>query len=493
MTLILVLYAIVGAAVGLLMGALPGITVTMTAVLVVSLTYGWPMAEALAFIVGAFCGGVTGGCISAIALNIPGTSAAVATAFDGFPLKEKGEADNALSLGLASSFLGGLIGLAIMLVLGPVIGTFALRFGSHEYFLITLWGLTLVAVLSRGNIVKGLCSAFFGLFVGMIGMDPIMGMLRFTYGTGILKGGIDFVAAMIGLFGMKEVFKQLSKKSSFNISGTSYSIKGLLPKPHLLKRVWHTILWGGPLGTLIGLLPGTGGDVGCIVAYGVAKQVTKNPSRPFGEGAYEGVAAPEVANNAAIGGALTTMMTLGVPGDSVTAVILGSFYLHGLLPGPTFMLTEKHYFYLIAAIVLVGTIMAYIFGILGSNLILKAINLPKWFLVPFITTLCIVGSYAIKNNMYDVIIMIVFGIIGYLFEKGGFPVGPVVLAIILGPMIERNLRQALIASGGVVPFLTALVTKPISLILLILIILSFVLQSKVMRAAENKVKDAKAG
>ena len=157
------------------------------------------------------------------------------------------------------------------------------------------------------------------------------------------------------------------------------------------------------------------------------------------------------------------------------------------------MLTEKHYFYLIAAIVLVGTIMAYIFGILGSNLILKAINLPKWFLVPFITTLCIVGSYAIKNNMYDVIIMIVFGIIGYLFEKGGFPVGPVVLAIILGPMIERNLRQALIASGGVVPFLTALVTKPISLILLILIILSFVLQSKVRRAAENKVKDAKAG
>ncbi|MFY9542791.1 MAG: tripartite tricarboxylate transporter permease [Firmicutes bacterium] len=490
MTLIMVLYAIVGTALGLFMGALPGITVTMTAVLVVSLTYGWPMMEALAFIVGAFCGGVTGGCISAIALNIPGTSAAVATSFDGYPLLKRGEADNALSIGLATSFMGGLIGLLIMLAAGPAIGSFALKFGSQEYFLITMWGLTLVAVLSRGNTVKGLAAAFFGLFVGMIGMDPVMGMLRFTFGTGILKGGINFVAAMIGLFGMKEVIKQLSKTESFNITGTVYNIKGLLPKPHLLKKVWHTVLWGGPLGTLIGLLPGTGGDVGCIVAYGVAKQVTRNPSRPFGEGAYEGVAAPEVANNAAIGGALTTMMTLGIPGDSVTAVILGSFYLHGLLPGPTFMLTEKHYFYVIVWCVLVGTIMAYVFGILGSNLILKAINLPKWLLVPFITILCIVGSYAISNNLYDVMIMMVFGIIGYLFEKGGFPTGPIVLAVILGPMIERNLRQALVLTGGFFPFLSSLVTRPISIVLLILMVVSFVLQSKVMSAANNRSKAA---
>ncbi len=492
MTFTLLLYTIVGAALGLFMGALPGITVTMTAVLVVSLTYGWPMMEALAFIVGAFCGGVTGGCISAIALNIPGTSAAVATAFDGYPLMRRGEADNALGTGLFSSLIGGLIGLAIMLLAGPALGKFALKFGSQEYFLLTMWGLTLVAVLSKGNNVKGLAAAFFGLFVGMIGMDPVMGMLRFTFGTSLLKGGINFVAAMIGLFGMKEVLKQLGKTESFNITGTVYRIKGLLPKLSLIKKVWHTFIWGGPLGTLIGLLPGTGGDVACIVAYGVAKQVTRKPSRPFGEGAYEGVAAPEVANNAAIGGALTTMMTLGVPGDSVTAVILGSFYLHGLLPGPTFMLTEKHYFYMIVLFVFIGLIMAYIFGILGSNLILKAINLPKWALVPFIAVLCVVGSYAIQNNIYDVAIMLVFGVIGYLFEKGGFPTGPIVLAIILGPMIERNLRQALVITGGFFPFLSSLVTRPISLVLLILVVLSFWLQSKVMRTgtADNKTKAA---
>ncbi|NLN06184.1 MAG: tripartite tricarboxylate transporter permease, partial [Firmicutes bacterium] len=485
MTIITVLYTIVGAAIGLVMGALPGLTVSMTAVLVVSLTYGWSMIDALAFITGAFCGGVTGGAISAIALNIPGTSAAVATVFDGHPLKNRGEADNALGTALVSSMIGGLIGLVIMLLVGPLLGRFALRFGSQEYFLITLWGLTLVAVLSKGNPIKGLCAAFFGLFVGMIGMDPVTGLMRFTFGTKFLSGGVNFIAAMIGLFGMKEVFKQLSSQMSFNLAGTVYNIKGLLPKRDILKKVWHTYIWGGPLGTLIGLLPGTGGDVACIVAYGVAKQTVKKPSRPFGEGAYEGVAAPEVANNAAIGGALTTMLTLGIPGDSVTAIILGSFYLHGLLPGPTFMMAEKHYFYLIVGFLIIGTIMAYIFGLLGSNLILKAINLPKWFLVPFITLLCVVGSYALSNNLSDVVMMLVFGVIGYLFEKASFPTGPAVLAIILGPMVERSLRQALINTGGVMPFITSLFTRPISLVVLILVILSYVMQKRVMSAADK--------
>lgn len=483
MTILTLLYTIIGAGIGLAMGSLPGLTVTMTAVLVVSLTYGWPMTDALAFICGAFCGGVTGGAISAIGLNIPGTSAAVATVFDGHPLKNRGEADNALNVALMTSFIGAIIGIIIMLLVGPAIGKFALKFGSQEYFLITLWGLTLVSVLSKGNWVKGICSAFFGLFVGMIGMDPVMGLMRFTFGTRILSGGINFVAAMIGLFGMKEVFNQLSTTASFNITRTVYNLKGLLPKMDLLKKVWRVIPWGGPLGTLIGLLPGTGGDVACIAAYGVAKQVIKKPSRPFGEGAYEGVAAPEVANNAAIGGAMTTMLTLGIPGDSVSAIILGSFYLHGLLPGPTFMMTEKHYFYLIVGYLIIGSIAAYIFGILGSNLILKAINLPKSLLIPFITILCVVGSYALSNNLYDVFIMVIFGIIGYVFEKTGFPIGPIVLAIILGPMIERNLRQALINTGGVFPFVSSLFTRPISLVILILVIASYVLQKRVMKDA----------
>ncbi|MDI6707114.1 MAG: tripartite tricarboxylate transporter permease [Firmicutes bacterium] len=484
MSLILVAYTLVGVIIGLVMGALPGLTVTMTAVLVVSLTFGWHMAEALAFIIGAFCGGVMGGSISAIALNIPGTAAAVATVFDGHQLKVKGEADNALGIALFVSLLGGIFGLAFLAILGPLLGVIALKFGSQEYFLITLWGLTLVAVLSKGNFTKGLISACIGLFVGMIGMDPITGLMRFTFGTKLLSGGIHYVVAMIGLFGIKEVFVQLSNTKSFKAGDTQYKIRDLLPKPRLIKKVLPSLTWSAPIGAIIGLLPGTGGDIGSLVAYGFTKQVIKNPSRPFGEGAYEGVAAPEVANDAAIGGAITTMLTLGIPGDSVSAVILGSFYMHGLLPGPTFMITERRYFYLIIIFMAVGILFSYIFGILGSNLMLKMLKLPKWYLLPFISVLCVIGSYALQNNIYDVVFMIIFGAIGYIFERSGYPVSPIVLAIILGPMIETNFRQALINTGSVGSLLVSFVARPISLIILILLVGSFALQSRMMSKLE---------
>ncbi len=486
MTILTICYVFIGVIVGLIMGALPGLTVSMTTVLVVSLTYGWPMTDALAFIIGAYTGGVMGGSITSIAINIPGTSAAVATAFDGNPLKLKGEADNALNIALSGSFFGGIFGLAIMLILGPVIGDLALKFGSQEYFLLTLWGLTLIAILSKGSNIKGLISCCFGLFIGMIGMDPVLGIYRFTFGTKFLSGGVNFVAAMIGLFGMKEVIKQLSESKTFSTGGTTYNIRGLMPRMSLIKKIMPTAIWSAPLGTLIGILPGTGGDVGCFVAYGVAKQVTKNPTSPFGEGAYEGVAAPEVANDSAIGGALITMLTLGIPGDSVTAIILGSFYMHGLLPGPTFMLTQSEFFYIIAGFLAVGMIMSYVMGIFGSNLILKAINFPKWFLIPCITILCVVGSFAISNNLNDVITMLIFGVIGFIFEKANFPISPVVLSIILGPLIETNFRQALINTGGPAELLTSFATRPISLALAVLLVISVYLQMKIMRTPEKK-------
>jgi putative tricarboxylic transport membrane protein len=209
MDILSIIYVLIGSVIGLVMGAMPGLTVTMTAVLIVSLTFGWPMMQALALILGAFCGAVTGGALSAITLNIPGTAAAVATVFDGYPLNKRGEATNAIGLSLFVSFIGGIFGILFLWILGPIIGSFALRFGSQEYFLMTLWGLTLVAVLSKGNFIKGMISACLGLFVGMIGMDPITGLMRFTLDTPLLSGGINFVIAMIGLFGMKEVFVQL--------------------------------------------------------------------------------------------------------------------------------------------------------------------------------------------------------------------------------------------------------------------------------------------
>jgi len=491
MSILLVVYIVTGVIIGLIMGALPGLTVTMTAVLVVSLTFGWNMMEALAFIIGAFCGGVMGGSISAITLNIPGTAAAVATVFDGNKLKLKGEADNALSIALFVSFLGGIFGLVFLAILGPLLGGIALKFGSQEYFLIALWGLTLVAVLSRGSFTKGLISACIGLFIGMIGMDPITGFMRFTFNTKLLSGGIHYVVAMIGLFGMKEVFVQLSNKANFRATDTHYKLKDLLPKPKVIRKVLRCLTWSAPMGAFIGLLPGTGGDIGSLVAYGFSKQLIKKPSRPFGEGAYEGVAAPEIANDAAIGGAITTMLTLGIPGDSVTAVILGSFYMHGLLPGPTFMMTEKHYFYSIIMFMAFGILFAYILGILGSNIMLKMLNLPKWYLLPFISILCIIGSYALENNIYHVIFMIVFGLMGYVFERSGYPVSPIVLAIILGPIIETNFRRGLINMGGMGNLIISFLTRPISLIILILLVGSFLFQVKVISKFEVNQETAR--
>ncbi|SHM36863.1 putative tricarboxylic transport membrane protein [Caldanaerovirga acetigignens] len=483
--LLLLIYMTVGAIIGLFMGALPGLTVTMTIALVVSLTFGWPMVDALAFIIGAFCGGVMGGSISAITLNIPGTAAAVATIFDGFPLKQKGEAANALSLALFVSLLGGFFGIIFLAVLGPLLGSIALKFGNQEYFLICLWGITLVAVLSKENLLKGLAAASLGFLISMIGMDPITGLMRFTFGSKILSGGINYIVAMIGLFGMKEVFVQLSNKRAFKVDDFTYRIRDLFPKLDIVKKSIVTYLWSAPIGAIIGLLPGTGGDIASLVSYGVSKQIIKKPSRPFGEGAYEGIAAPEIANDAAIGGAITTLLTLGIPGDSVTAIMLGSFYLHGLLPGPTFMMTEKKYFYMILVFLAISIFIAYFVGIFGSNIMLKMLNLPKWVLLPFISILCIVGSYSLQNNINDVIFMIMFGLIGYVLEKAGYPVSPIVLAIILGPMIETNFRKALISAGGFGNVIISFFTRPISLILLVLIVLTYVAQSKVMKLEQQ--------
>jgi putative tricarboxylic transport membrane protein len=316
-------------------------------------------------------------------------------------------------------------------------------------------------------------------------------MMRFTMGTSLLSGGVNFVVAMIGLFGMKEVFVLLSKSKSLQVGDTKYSLKDLLPKPKIIKKVIPCLLWSSPIGFLIGLLPGTGGDIGSLVSYGVTKQLTKNPSYPFGQGAYEGVAAPEVANDAAIGGAMTTMLTLGIPGDSVSAVILGAFYLHGLMPGPTFMLTDRVYFDLIIMFMAVGVVFAYIIGLLGSNVMLKMLRLPKWYLIPMISILCVIGSYALRTNINDVFFMIFFGVVGYMFERAKYPVSPIVLAIILGPMLETSFRQALIIAGGPMDLLVTFVTRPLSLTILLLLIGSFILQSKIMPAATPAAPESK--
>lgn len=482
------LYVILGTILGLVMGALPGLTVTMTCVLIVSLTFGWPMDIALALIVGAFTGGVMGGSIASITLNIPGTAAAVASGFDGYPLNKLGEADKALSIALLVSLIGGLFGLLFLALVGPILGNFALKFGSWEYFLLGIWGVTLVAALSMDSLLKGILSACFGVLIAMVGIDPFTGIIRYTFGLDQLTGGINDVACMIGLFGMKEVFTQLGNKNAFKFTNKRYKLRELLPDWKIMKRCWPCLTWSAPIGAIIGLLPGAGGNIGALVSYGVTKSVTKKPSRPFGQGAYEGVAAPEVANDSAVGGALTTIFTLGVPGDAPTAVILSAFYMHGLRPGPAFLLTNRHYFQLILIFLAIGVVASYLIGILGSNAMLKMLQLPRWILLPFITMLCFVGSYSLSNNLYDVMLMLIFGLIGYVMESTGFPITPCILAVILNPMIEENFRRIPQIAHGIGKGLLGFVTRPVSLAILLMMIASFLLKN-VMDSTQKNIKE----
>lgn len=451
---------------GILVGAIPGLTVTMATAILVSFTYGWSMLEALALIMGIFVGGVYGGCLSAILVNIPGAPAAIATSFDGFPLAKKGEAGRAIAIATSQSFLGGLIGTLILALVAPPISRFALKFGSLEYFLLGIFGLTTISRLASKSLIKGLISACLGIFVSIIGIDTVYGACgRFTFGSTQLLGGIHFVAALIGLFGLSEVLFQI-KQAEFK--AIIPKPVGVIPKWNDMKRFFPLTISCSFIGVFIGALPGVGGDIASLVAYDNAKRTVKNPTRPFGEGSYEGVVAPETANNACIGGALIPALTLGIPGDAVTALILASFFLHGLRPGPLMMTRNADCFWAIVIMSIVANIFMLVFGLSLSKLFAYVVAVPKNILMPIIVVLCVIGSYAIQGNMFHVVAMVALGILGWIMRQYDFSVGAMVLGIILGPIIDQNLRRSLVLSDGNI--MGFILNRPISMVLSILII-----------------------
>lgn len=466
--------ALVGAGtfVGIVMGALPGLTVTMSVVLLVSVTFGWPTLDALALIIGAYVGGVMGGGQTAILVNIPGTTAAIATTFDGYPLAQRGEAGRAIGVVVTQSFVGGLVGTLALSTIAPLVARFALSFGPHEYFLLGVFGLTLISSLAAGSLVKGLMAAAAGALISTVGMDPLYGVGRFTYGNTYLMGGISYIPALIGLFGMSEVLVQLSEFANVVVKP---KVARVLPQFSLVKKLLPLTLKSGIIGVFIGALPGVGGDVAALVSYNEAKRSVRNPTRPFGTGAYEGVAAPETANNAAIGGALIPLLTLGIPGDAVTAVILGAFYIHGLRPGPLVFMHDPGFFWVIVLCQIIANVFMLIFGLSAARLLARVVTIPKYYLMPIVTVLCIIGSYAIEANIFHVFVMFIFGIIGYGMRKLGFHVGPMVLGIILGPIIDSQLRTALVLTKGSI--LASFVSRPICVVLMAVIVLTVSSQS----------------
>ena len=453
----------VGTFAGIYVGAIPGLSVTMATSILISFTFRWDVNEALALIVGVFMGGVYGGSRTAILLNIPGAPSAIATALDGYPMARRGEAGEAIGLTTVMSVFGGFVGIAALALFAPPISGIALMFVSRDYLLLGLIGILLVGTLSGESFARGAFAGALGVLISMVGLDPMTAEGRFTYGSVSLMGGVPYIVAMIGLFGVGEALVQLR---DIDTVAVRQSVRRIVPRWSSVRRHFGLAVRASGIGTVIGALPGTGGDIASLLAYDHAKRSTSNPDVPFGEGATEGLVAPEAANNAAVGGAFVPMLTLGVPGDAVTAVIIGALFIHGLKPGPLLLVETPQLFWFIVGALTLANGFLLLFGLTGIRVFTKLVECPKAVLIPLVVVLSAVGAYAIQNNPLHVVWMLGFGVAGYFLKVYGIQVAPVVLGLILGPMMDSNYRRAMLgARHDVGTFLWNFVSHPISFVL----------------------------
>lgn len=456
-----------GVMAGIWVGAIPGLSGTMAVSLLISFTFSWQLNNALALMCGVFVGAVYGGAITAILLNIPGAPAAIATGMEGYPLAQRGEAGKAIGLCTTVSLFAGMVGVLVLAIAAPIIANFALKFSPRDFFLLAVMGILLIGSIGGGDPIKGIMAGTVGVLISMVGMDPSTGELRYTFGNLHLMAGISFVTAMIGLFGVSEAltqFRDSGKKSP------KQDLTKVVPDWKTFKKYLPLGLRSSLLGVFIGALPGTGGDVAALLAYDQAKRSTRNPEVPFGHGALEGIVAPETANKGAIGGAFIPMLTLGIPGDAITAIMIGALFIHGLKPGPMLMIETPHLFWMIVSMLFISNIALFVLGLISVRPFSKIIEIPKSIIMPIVIILSVIGTYAIQNSVVDVFYMIGFGMLGYFMRLYGYPTGPMVLGLILGPMLDSNYRRAMQgAEDQVVPFITGFFTSPISLFLTVAI------------------------
>lgn len=464
-----ILVVFLGAISGLFVGSMPGLSVTMATALLVSVTFTWDTNLAMGLIMGVYVVGVYSGAITAILINIPGAPSSVSTTLDGYPMAKKGQALMALRTATIYSFLGSVIGLLILMLSAGPVTKLALEFSPFDYFLLAAFGLATIGSLTSDSFTKGLISAGIGVFLSTVGMDPMIGIGRFTFGITNLQKGIPIVAALIGLFGFSEILMQLSirKKQSevLEIKETKFKTSKIL-------KHWPLGIRSSIIGSVIGALPGAGGPVAALLAYDQAKKTTKNPEVPFGEGAIEGIVASEAANNGCIGGALIPMLTLAVPGDAVTAVILSAFYVHGLRPGPLLFKETPEMFYVILAGGFLACIMILILGFTIAPLLSKVSQVKNKHLFPVISVLCVIGAFAASNNIFDIGLMIFFGFLGFIMRKRKYSVAPLVLGLVLGGIMDSNFRRSMSLVSASDSPIADLFFNPISSILFICLLIS---------------------
>lgn len=463
------LLLVAGVAGGIVVGALPGMTGSMGIILLLPIAYTLEPKVALVMLAGMFCGSMYGGSISAILLRTPGTPSASATLLDGYPLTQQGKAGKAISIATIASFFGGLFSTIALILIAPQLARVALRFAPADYFSLSIFGLTIMASASGKNVVKGLLAGVIGLLISTVGIDSIVGVTRFTFGIPNLMKGFNLLPVLIGIFAISQILSEVETKKS--AGAAIEQVDEALPTRAELKMVAGAIIVGCIIGTIIGVIPGTGGAIACFLAYNVASRVSKNKEK-FGHGSLEGVAAPEAANNAVTGGALVPLLTLGIPGDVVTAVMLGALMLIGVRPGPLLFVEQPDVVYtLLAGMVVIQFVMLGL-GLFSTKFAPKILKVPGYVLMPVIAVFCVVGAYTLGNNLYDVAVALAFGVVGYFMRKYNYPGAPLVLGVILGPMAEDHLNRALLLSRN---DWSILVRSPISLTFLILSAISILL------------------
>ena len=454
-------YCAIGAILGTAIGVLPGLGPPATIALLLPVTFKMDPVSAVIMLSGIFYGAMYGGSTTSILLNIPGEAASVVTCLDGYKMARNGRAGAALGISAIGSFIAASLSVLGISILAPALASFALKFGPPEYFCLVLLGLMMAVYLSEESVLKGMMMGVLGLLLGTIGLDPVSGSQRFTFGVSRLTDGVDFVVMVMGLFGLAEILCNLEAPENREIFKTA--LKGLLPTREDWRQCWASVLRGSTIGFFIGVLPGGGAIISSFAAYAVEKRLSKHPER-FGNGAIEGVAAPEAANNAASTSSFIPLLTLGIPGNASIAMIFVALMIHGIRPGPLLLQDHPQLFWGVIASMYIGNVM-----LLGLNLPLvgfwvRMLKVPYRYLAVVVVVVCVIGAYSVNNSTWDVGMMVFFGVVGYMLRKFAFPASPFILAMILGPMLEKTLQQSLIASGG--DFFT-FINRPISATLLV--------------------------
>lgn len=460
-TVILMIAA--GTILGLVMGALPGLTAAMTIALLIPLTFGLEPIQGIGMLLGGFVGAVAGGAIPAILLGIPGTPSSVATTLDGYPMAKNGQAGKALGIAISSSFVGGLVGAILLLLVAPPIANFALRFGSAEFFALGVFGLVIIASVSGNSMSKGLVAGLIGLLLSTVGADRINANLRFTGDEPALIMGISLLPALIGLFAVAQVLQDLAThkkdKKELNIANNVADAK---PYWGILGRSWKILTSSTLIGTIVGAIPGAGGSISSFMAYDQAKRFSKTPEK-FGKGHDEGLIASESANNSMAGGALIPVLTLGVPGEVATAVLMGGLTIQGVRPGPALFEQQTTLAYGIFFAFIMANIFMFLTQLMGIKLFVRVLKVPAKILTPLILMFCVIGVYGVSGNFFELWLMLGFGVLGFFLNRYGFGTAPVILGLILGTLVESNLRRGMLLFDG---DWTQFLTRPISATLL---------------------------